>query len=102
MARDKTGRHIQPGDVLKVFHFIGARGKRHFMYQQALRYSEGRLVISYLDRIDDGEPWEIGKNFYSVGGNEHLDHYEIVQSVDAKFEDRPKLAPESQPELVSE
>lgn len=90
MARDKTGRHIEPGDVLKVFHFIGARGKRHFLYQQALRYSRGRLLISRLNRVDDREPWEIGTNYYSVGGNEHLHDYEIVQSVDAKLDERPK------------
>ena len=36
MARDKAGRHIHPGDVLKVFHFVGARRRRHYMYEQAL------------------------------------------------------------------
>ena len=92
MARDKTGRHIQPGDVLKVFHFIGARGKRHYMYQQALRYRRGRLEISHLNRIDDTEPWEFGKNYYSVSGNEHLHDYEIVQDVAAKLHQRPKSA----------
>lgn len=90
MARDKSGRHIHPGDVLKVFHFVGARSKRHYMYQQALRYSKGRLLISHLNRVDDGEAWEVGKNYYSVGGDEHLHDYEIVQSADAEFEKRPK------------
>ena len=90
MARDKYGRNIEPGDVLKVFHYIGARGKRCYMYQQAMRYAKGRLLISHLNRVDDREPWEIGKNYYSVGGNEHLHDYEIVQSVDAKLEQRPK------------
>lgn len=95
MARDKTGRNIEPGDVLKVFHFIGARGKRHHMYQQALRYAKGRLLISHLNRIDDREPWEIGRNYYSVGENEHLHDYEIVQSVDAMFCERPRVATET-------
>lgn len=90
MARDKTGRHIQPGDVLKVFHFVGARGKRHYLYKQAIRYSKGRLQISHLNRLNDVEPWEIGKSYYSVGGNDHLHDYEIVQSVDAEWEKRPK------------
>lgn len=90
MARDKHGRNIEPGDVLKVFHFIGARGKRYYMYQQALRYEKGRLIISHLNRIDDGEPWEIGKNYYSVGEDERLRDYEIVQSADARLDDRPK------------
>ena len=92
MAFDKNGRQIEPGDVLKVFHFIGARGKRHYLYQQALRYSKGRLHISHLNRVDDREPWEIGRNYYTVGGNEHLHDYEIIQSADANLDERPKSA----------
>lgn len=92
MARDKNGRTIEPGDVLKVFHFIGSRGKCYYMYKQAMRYCDGRLLISHLNRIDDSEPWEIGKNYYSVGANEHLRDYEIVDSIDAKFDERPKSA----------
>lgn len=94
MARDKMGRNIEPGDVLKVFHFTGARRKRHFMYQQALRYNKGRLLISHLNRVDDGE-WEIGKNYYSVGANEHLHDYEIVQSADARHDERPRMKTET-------
>jgi len=91
--RDKTGREIRPGDMLKVFHFVGARRKRHYLYQQALRYERGRLVISYMNRIDDAEPWEEGKNCYSIGLYERkLPGYEIVQSIDACFEDRPREA----------
>ena len=30
---DKTGRRILVGDTLKVFHFVGARRKHHFMYK---------------------------------------------------------------------
>lgn len=36
--RDAKGREIEAGDVLKVFHFTGARRKRHFMYKQAVAY----------------------------------------------------------------
>ncbi len=31
---DKNGRPLLIGDVLKVFHFIGARRKKHYMYKQ--------------------------------------------------------------------
>jgi hypothetical protein len=94
---DKTGREILPGDVLKVFHFVGARGKRHYMHKQAIAYhtvknGDHYLKISHLNRLAD-EPWVIGTNYYL----EHLDdrtlsEYEIVQSVDAKFEQRPRIA----------
>lgn len=91
MARDRTGRQIEPGDMMKVFHFVGRNRKRHYLYQQALHYERGRLVISYMNRIHD-EPWEMGKNCYSVGADERLRDYEIVQSIDAKFDERPALA----------
>ena len=77
---DKTGRKILPGDVLKVFHFIGARRKRHYLYKQALRYERGRLVISHLNRVDDAEPWVIGTNFYTeAADNVPRQEYEVVQ-----------------------
>ena len=30
---DKNGEQILEGDLLKVFHFIGVRRKKHYMYQ---------------------------------------------------------------------
>jgi hypothetical protein len=92
---DKAGIPIEPGDVLKVFHFIGARGKRHYMYKQAVAYTtlpKGSLwlKISHLNRPND-EPWEIGKNYYLEFADERvLGGYEIVDSIDASFEVRPR------------
>lgn len=77
---DKTGREIEPGDILKVFHFTGARRKRHWMYKQALSYERGRLKISHLNRLHD-EPWVIGTNYYSEAADGvRRPDYEIVQS----------------------
>lgn len=89
MVWDKNGRRITPGDVLKVFHF--KRGRRHhYMYQQALRYERERLIIAYLNRLDD-EPWEVGKNYYTIGADEGvMRDYEIVQSIDARLDERPR------------
>ena len=86
--RDKVGREIEPGDILRVFHFTGARGKRHYMYKQARCYSAGRLELSHLNNLD-GAPWEIGVNFCTqkVSPGRWID-VEIVQSIDARFEDR--------------
>lgn len=33
---DKNRRPIYPGDVLKVYHFTGARRKKHYMYKLAI------------------------------------------------------------------
>ena len=30
---DETGAVIQKGDIIRVFHFIGARRKKHYMYK---------------------------------------------------------------------
>ncbi len=83
--RDKAGSEIKPGAVLKVFHFIGARRKRHFMYKQAVEYVKlgsgtPYLKISHLNRLSD-EPWKIGDNFYyEAADGRTLRDYEIVQN----------------------
>jgi len=87
---DKNRREIRRGDILKVFHFTGARNKRHYMYKQALgkmRYvtDPPYLKIGHIDFSND---------FYSypcVG--QILPDYEIVQGLEAHWEqDRPRLA----------
>lgn len=90
-ATDKNGRAIERGDVLKVFHYM--RGKtRMYMYKQAIRYEKGRLLISHLNRIDDTDgPWKIGINYYSIAiADLRPSDYEIIQSLDAEFERRPR------------
>lgn len=41
--RDKNGKRIEAGDILKVFHFIGSRNRHHFMYKVAVE-KNGELV----------------------------------------------------------
>lgn len=82
------------GDILKVFHFIGARRKRYYMYKQALEaHTLGKakpepfLKISHLDM--DG-------SYYSQFMNGRvLEDYEIVQSMVDDFEDRPRIRVET-------
>lgn len=47
--RDAHGIEIREFDVLKVFHFIGARRKVHYMYKWVRRNSRGELAILHLD-----------------------------------------------------
>lgn len=91
MLYDKNLRPIMPHDVLKVFHFTGARGKKHYMYKQALNVVKvgprlvPYLVISHLTA--DGE------NYRLLLNNKVLPSYEIVQGFDDygnSFEDRVK------------
>lgn len=82
---DKNSREIVRGDVLKVFHFIGARKKRHYMYKQALEviplgYPEPKpyLKISHLNLSDD--------YYVVIMDGSTLEDYEIIQSIDAMRE----------------
>ena len=45
--KDKYGRTIEHGDLLKVFHFTGARRKKYYMYKIAYEH-EGRLRCAHL------------------------------------------------------
>jgi len=81
---DKNGIPIFPKDVLKVFHFIGLRQKKHYMYKQVDRRENGYLVINHLS--GDGD--------YRLPLNgERLDGCEIVQGfVGGPFEDRERMS----------
>jgi hypothetical protein len=87
---DKTGREIMLGDVLKVYHFTGARWrKRYFMYKQVTgeRFWPSGFNCWFLSHLnlkdDDG--------YYLARDGEVQGGYEIVQSVDAAFHDRPRV-----------
>lgn len=83
---DARGQEIAAGDVLKVFHFVGARRKRHYMYKQAVAYvvqpkGSWWLKISHLNRPAD-EDWEIGVNYYlEPADGRTLPGVEIVQRI---------------------
>lgn len=93
---DRKGREILPGDTLKVFHFIGARRKRHFMFKwveaietrptwraglDALRISHLNLKGETWLKLRDGSQWmecEIVQGFGTDG---------------TPFDQRPKRKP---------
>jgi len=85
---DKTGREIFINDVLKVFHFTGARRKRYYMYKQVAglnRKMPGYLRINHLNGKDEGYNQKINGCV--------LENVEIVQGFgdgSLSFEDRPK------------
>jgi len=92
---DKRGIPIERGDVLKVYHFTGARRKRHYMYKQCLGFKMiGKnadvpyMVFSHLNFIED----TIGRDgpYLEKPDGRILVDYEIVQSMGDDFEDRPR------------
>lgn len=95
-AYDKTGRQIMVGDVLKVYHFQGARWRKHyFMFKQVVGtrvYRKGGhayLRVSHLNMKDvDGSD---GGYTLAQDGSIHLE-IEIVQGLDWHH-DRPRINP---------
>lgn len=84
--RDKTGRQIERGDVLKVYHFTGPRRKRYFMYKQAMgtRTING-TDYAVMDHLDMN-----AEHYLECCDGRTLPDYEIVQSIDAKYHERPR------------
>ena len=91
---DKRGIPFQRGDVVKVFHFTGARRKRHYMYHHCLGTTSigpsGRqyYLFSHLNFIEDRHHTDGPYPVLPEG--QILPDYEIVQSIDCKFEERPR------------
>lgn len=86
-ATDKNGIQILPGDTLKIFHFTGARKKRHYMYK-FVEYVDGpRLVINHLAQ-------GLGERYTTLNSG-HYPNIEVVQGYAGvrsglKFSDRKK------------
>ena len=89
VTKDKHGRAFMIGDILKVFHFTGARRKQYFMYKQIVGFRKlgGSPKVDYFDvshlDLSNSENYYIGKH------EGILREYEIIQGLD-DIEDRPK------------
>lgn len=78
MIKDKKGIPIIKGDVLKVFHFVGRRNKKYYMYKYVLSTNEPNnfYKIAHLSSKSS----ELGKSFYYLKDENQIeDNYEIVQ-----------------------
>jgi hypothetical protein len=80
-AFDKNGIPFAAGDVVKVFHFVGARRKRHYMYKQVMgdrTWPSGHTcwVFSHLNLLPPEGP---NGGFYIARDGRHYLDYEIVQ-----------------------
>lgn len=78
MIKDKKGIPIINGDILKIFHFVGRRNKKHYMYKYVLSTNEPNnfYKIAHLPST----PSEFGKSYYYLKDEDQIeDDYEIVQ-----------------------
>ncbi len=98
MILDKTGREILPGDLLKVFHFIGARRKRYYMYKyvESIEF-HGKNPKEFIKLNHLSSKGLVGDVHYWVMMDDKIHpEYEIVQGYgkDADhFEDRKRHKP---------
>ena len=55
---DSVGNPITEGCILRIYHFTGARKKRHYMYKQVGKYSEKckKWRVYHLPIKDMGAP----------------------------------------------
>ena len=97
---DKHGIPIERGDIVKVFHFVGARGKRYYMYKQCLGVSrypsspEGWQAV-FFSHLNFAEIGENNGPYHEYQGS-RLAGYEIVQSVKCDHDTRPRYEEPSQ------
>ncbi|MFT5452887.1 MAG: hypothetical protein ACI9N9_002385 [Enterobacterales bacterium] len=84
---DKKGIPIEIGDTIKIFHFVGARRKKHYMYKHVVGIKNGRFRLSHLAiNINDCFTLRID--------NSVLNDFEIVQGYGddgIRFSDRQKI-----------
>lgn len=71
---DKYGIPIEEGDILKVYHFTGARRKKHYMYKMAVLW-DGKMYGSHLNSV-----LGIKLDYPLWTAESDSEDYEIVQS----------------------
>lgn len=96
-AFDANGIPFALGDVVKVFHFVGARRKRHYMYKQVVaeRTWESGYRCWVFSHLNLKPPQGPDGGFYIARDGQHYPDYEIVQccsSYPAHFSTRPRTA----------
>ena len=51
---DKNKQEVKEFDLIRFFHFIGARRKKHYMYKQVSRcLIDGRLYLLHLNKNNE-------------------------------------------------
>jgi hypothetical protein len=90
---DKRGIPIERGDVVRVFHFTGARRKRHYMYKHCLgpgTYPSGKQRYVFFSHLNFQDDHGKSDGPYHEHLGTVLPGYEIVQSIKCDHEDRPR------------
>jgi hypothetical protein len=78
---DSAGNEFIPGDIVRMFHFTGARKRKHYMYKRFLRYVERYEVTVLLYQSLDDE-----NHYFTDFGNKLQSDMLIVQR--AKYHEK--------------
>lgn len=97
---DKKGIPVRPGDLIKVYHFTGARKKKHYMYKFVWEYTiaeTGKKVLmgNHLEKGLKTDGISIHNSYYMTPTGVRSD-MEIVQGYNNQgdeldFNDRPRV-----------
>lgn len=87
---DKNNRQICPGDLLKSYHFTGARKKKYWLYHVAVNLNE-RLFMVPVCHL---EPSKISGGGKCMMSEDMAKHTEIIYGSGPgdilSYDDRPK------------
>lgn len=86
---DKNGRPIYPGDLLKTYHFTGARRKRHYLYHTAV-YKDGAMHMVPTSHLQPEEVKGGGSCLLQYGMHDTEIILGYGPGAYLSFEDRPK------------
>lgn len=93
---DRNHREILPGDTLRVFHFIGALRKKHYMYKHVLGIYTHPEWREGLDALSISHLSQEGDSYLVLRKGQVETEYEIVQGYGTDgtpFYERKKIAP---------
>ena len=87
---DVNGVKFRQFDVLKVYHYTGARRKKCYMYKQVLGVSEYNPLLIDISHLDGDIT---SKGYYTIRQTGlTLIEYEIIQSAKADIDERKSVA----------
>lgn len=99
---DKKRIPLRVGDILKVFHFTGARRKKHYMYKQVTRSKwmggyggKPKVLMFFISHLNLKPETDRDGGYWMGLDGGVLEKYEIVQSPDCRFEEREKVEEET-------
>ncbi len=75
---DSVGNELKPGDIIRMFHFVGARKRKHYMYKKFIGYETyNKVTIGIFNHLD-------GDGGFRSRDNEYQNKIVVVQR--AKYE----------------